>query len=472
MRKCVFFILFFSITNIGLSQFSQYKSNPFSNTLLLGLSGGLSQSETDYNNNDIGFCYFGGSEYYFSTGSDIFLGLKLEMGYINISGSSNQKSYNTDIIILGPSVSLNYQLSKKFYPYLGLGLQNLWYDNFSSLDFNTELGLQYLVSRFFAINGNIAFNFISTDKLDGLEISGSNNDFVSTFSIGISYAVDLTFKDDIDNDGILNEDDNCPEQGEDFDGFQDDDGCPEFDNDKDGIVDLKDKCVDEAEDFDGFQDDDGCPEPDNDNDGVMDFEDNCPDLKEDFDNFNDLDGCPDLDNDNDGIVDINDQCPDKPETFNNFEDMDGCPDEIPKTEIVEEIIPDIDKTVKKITPEKKIRIAIPNEFFLEGDRIFENNSATIKPSANKSLNSIADQMKNNLDFTWRIEGHSDNSGTQRQLKALTTKRANAVKNYFISKGLSPSLFQTIGLGDEVPIAPNSTIQGKLKNRRVLIKRVK
>jgi outer membrane protein OmpA-like peptidoglycan-associated protein len=383
-----------------------------------------------------------------------------------------RQEFNSDIIFFGPSATLNYKLSENVYPYLGMGIQNLWYKDFTSLNLIPEFGIRLLISKYFAIHGNLTMNFATEDNLDNLPIDKSNNDFFTTLSIGISYAVDLTIKNDIDEDGILNSNDECPEQKEDFDGFEDEDGCPEFDNDGDGIVDTKDNCINESEDFDGFEDDDGCPDLDNDGDGIMDIEDNCPDLKEDMDNFNDLDGCPDLDNDNDGLVDENDECPDHPETFNNYQDFDGCPDELPETSISAEEKQDVPIVEDNIIPEKKLRIAIPNEFLLEGDKLFENGSASIKQSAYKQLNSIADQMKNNIDFRWRIEGHLDNSGNFQELKILSTRRANAVKNYLVSKGLPAQLFQTIGLGDEVPIAPNSTIQGKLKNRRIIIKRIR
>nr|MCU0609280.1 right-handed parallel beta-helix repeat-containing protein [Chitinispirillaceae bacterium] len=68
---------------------------------------------------------------------------------------------------------------------------------------------------------------------------------------------------DSDNDGVPDDADQCVSLPEDRDGFQDDDGCPDFDNDADGIYDAQDKCPDAAEDRDGFQDDDGCPDPDN-----------------------------------------------------------------------------------------------------------------------------------------------------------------------------------------------------------------
>ena len=112
----------------------------------------------------------------------------------------------------------------------------------------------------------------------------------------ISESEMLLLGKDADKDGVLGEDDQCPSIEEDRDGFQDDDGCPDFDNDRDGIYDSQDKCPDQAEDFD---------------------------------NFEDKDGCPDLDNDKDGFPDSSDVCPNNPETKNGYKDDDGCPDEIP-----------------------------------------------------------------------------------------------------------------------------------------------
>ena len=101
------------------------------------------------------------------------------------------------------------------------------------------------------------------------------------------------------------------------------------DHDQDGVPNKKDACPDEAEDFDGFEDDDGCPDNDNDQDGIADRDDLAPDLPEDFDGFEDGDGRPDLDNDGDGIPDERDQCPNEPEDFDGDRDLDGCPDTAP-----------------------------------------------------------------------------------------------------------------------------------------------
>ncbi|MBM4320905.1 MAG: thrombospondin, partial [Deltaproteobacteria bacterium] len=131
---------------------------------------------------------------------------------------------------------------------------------------------------------------------------------------------------DRDRDGVLDEQDQCPNRVEDLDGFEDDDGCPDEDNDKDGVPDTEDRCPLEAEDVDGFQDGDGCPDEDNDGDGISDLDDGCPDRPEDVDGFQDDDGCPDEDNDGDGIPDPQDLCPFEPEDRDGFQDDDGCPD--------------------------------------------------------------------------------------------------------------------------------------------------
>jgi hypothetical protein len=98
---------------------------------------------------------------------------------------------------------------------------------------------------------------------------------------------------DSDNDGIPDDVDQCPDVPEDKDGFQDEDGCPDFDNDNDGIFDAQDQCPNEPEDFDGFEDSDGCPDFDNDRDGIPDKLDKCPNTPEDIDGYQDDDGCPD-----------------------------------------------------------------------------------------------------------------------------------------------------------------------------------
>jgi OOP family OmpA-OmpF porin len=153
---------------------------------------------------------------------------------------------------------------------------------------------------------------------------GANPDFRAFISIVFEPNIG-----DRDGDGIKDDVDQCPDDPEDYDQFEDEDGCPEPDNDRDGILDEDDKCPNIPEDKDGFEDEDGCPEGnknDRDGDGILDDVDKCPDDPEDFDQFQDEDGCPDPDNDQDGILDVDDLCPNDPEDKDGFEDEDGCPD--------------------------------------------------------------------------------------------------------------------------------------------------
>ncbi len=139
------------------------------------------------------------------------------------------------------------------------------------------------------------------------------------FAAGFKYV--WGFDGDNDRDGILNSRDRCDDLAEDFDGFQDEDGCPDYDNDGDGIPDTLDRCPRTREDMDGFEDEDGCPDWDNDGDGIVDSLDQCVMNPEDRDGFEDQDGCPEYDNDGDGIPDSLDQCPNEPGPGSNH----GCP---------------------------------------------------------------------------------------------------------------------------------------------------
>ncbi|HEY4157421.1 MAG TPA: thrombospondin type 3 repeat-containing protein [Polyangiaceae bacterium] len=131
---------------------------------------------------------------------------------------------------------------------------------------------------------------------------------------------------DMDHDGVPDDQDQCPELAEDRDGFEDSDGCPDFDNDDDGVGDADDKCPHEKEDSDGFQDADGCPDPDNDRDGIPDEKDACPNEAGPASTDPKQNGCPFRDRDGDGIPDRADKCPAAPEDKDGFQDADGCPD--------------------------------------------------------------------------------------------------------------------------------------------------
>ncbi len=131
---------------------------------------------------------------------------------------------------------------------------------------------------------------------------------------------------DLDEDGVRDEQDLCPDIKEDRDNYDDHDGCPDWDNDGDLVPDQTDRCEGEKEDEDGFEDDDGCFDPDNDGDAIPDVADHCPMVPGIPSEDPTQRGCPDRDPDRDKVEGEADQCPDVPEDADGFEDDDGCPD--------------------------------------------------------------------------------------------------------------------------------------------------
>jgi OmpA-OmpF porin, OOP family len=268
---------------------------------------------------------------------------------------------------------------------------------------------------------------------------------------------------DNDKDGIPDVDDKCPNVPENFNGFQDKDGCPDNidgDRDGDGIPDSKDKCPDLPEDKDHFEDKDGCPDPDNDGDGVNDKGDKCPGydsdkrdnfikVKEDKDGFEDEDGCPDPDNDKDGILDKDDKCPNEPESFNQYKDEDGCPDKSPIT----------------IT---KDRVLIMEKIY------FETNKAKIRSISFPILNTVAKTLIAHKELKIiEIQGHTDERGSNRHNLRLSQRRANSVRNYLINKGLGADRLTSRGYGEDQPKCRQHNRACWSKNRRsefVILKR--
>jgi OOP family OmpA-OmpF porin len=278
---------------------------------------------------------------------------------------------------------------------------------------------------------------------------------------------------DKDGDGYDDAVDKCPENPEDFDSFEDDNGCPDEDNDGDKVLDAAqlvdgqwvsdDKkgeldCRNEAEDVDQFEDEDGCPDPDNDGDAILDGPDECDNDPEDVDNFKDEDGCPEADNDEDKLCDpwvagssqaekyqdqckSTDKCPDQPEDYDGDQDDDGCPD----------LKAQFDGCSVKIK-----------------DKVFfKFNKWDIDPRSFELLDDVAtvmNQVPEELHF--RIEGHTDSKGSNKSNKKLSQRRADSVRTYLIGKGVSPVRLEGVGFGEERPIDSNRTAEGRAANRRV------
>ncbi len=373
---------------------------------------------------------------------------------------------------------------------------------------------------------------------------------------------------DKDGDGIADSVDGCPEQAEDFDDFEDTDGCPDPDNDNDKVLDPLDKCPLDPEDPDLFEDEDGCPDPDNDGDQVLDTKDRCPNTPgpkenggcptedtdgdgindstdtcptkpEDFDGDRDEDGCPDVDTDNDGLEDDIDKCPTEPEDVDTFEDEDGCPDpdndqdgildtkdgcpleagplesrgcpdkdgdkisdkddRCPEEPGIDQlatnparhgcplvdtdgdgIFDEDDKCPNEVgvaQPDNPDRHGCPKKYKLiviKRDRIeikqkvqFATAKAKIMRASFGLLAEVADAIKSSNVQKVRIEGHTDSRGSDSYNQKLSQRRADAVRDHLIEEeGVDSSILESVGFGEEKPIASNRTRRGREQNRRV------
>jgi outer membrane protein OmpA-like peptidoglycan-associated protein len=251
---------------------------------------------------------------------------------------------------------------------------------------------------------------------------------------------------DNDQDGIRDGDDQCPLTPEDRDGGADVDGCPDRDNndrDGDGILDNVDRCPDEPEDRDNFEDTDGCPDPDNDRDGILDRVDLCPNDPEDRDNFEDDNGCPDPDNDHDRIPDVRDRCPNDPETYNAHEDEDGCPDQ-----------------GVAVLEENTIRILQAINF--------ETDSAQIRPESMPIIEAVAATLRANDQIQLlQVQGHADERGDDNHNLQLTRDRAASVVAALTQRGVGAERLHAAGYGERCPVNAGRGAVAWAANRRVV-----
>ena len=317
-------------------------------------------------------------------------------------------------------------------------------------------------------------SFLSIGAGRGLmPAKGSNPDFRAF--IGIVFEPNIG---DRDGDGLKDDVDKCPDEPEDFDGFEDEDGCPEPDNDRDGILDEDDKCPLIPEDKDGFQDEDGCPDGDsNDRDGdkILDNVDTCPDDPEDYDQFEDEDGCPDLDNDGDKILDVDDLCPNDPEDYDQFEDEDGCPElDNDKDRILDkdDKCPNEPETYNNFEDENGCPDRHGAELTTSGiitlEPIeFQYNKAVILKSSYYILDAVVATMNGNPDIALiEVQGHTDERGNDAYNLDLSERRAAAVMEYLTSHGVDVKRLQAEGYGETQPKDRRSNEKAWALNRRV------
>jgi outer membrane protein OmpA-like peptidoglycan-associated protein len=100
--------------------------------------------------------------------------------------------------------------------------------------------------------------------------------------------------------------------------------------------------------------------------------------------------------------------------------------------------------------------------------LFEFNSSQLLTVSFPELDKLSEILLANPGYKIEIRGHTDNVGTSQYNKTLSIKRAGAVYDYLISKGIDKSRMKYRGFGDRVPVADNETEEGRRLNRRVEI----
>lgn len=167
------------------------------------------------------------------------------------------------------------------------------------------------------------------------------------------------------------------------------------------------------------------PPMDSDHDGVTDDLDKCPNTPAGA--RVDATGC-ELDSDHDGVVDRLDKCPNTP--AGTKVDAVGC----------------------GITMRLEVN--------------FDTNSAHIKPESDTELDNFVQFMKDVPTARGTLEGHTDSVGSDAYNLKLSQRRADAVKEYVVGKGVDGSRIAAKGYGESKPIADNKTEAGRAENRRV------
>jgi OOP family OmpA-OmpF porin len=255
---------------------------------------------------------------------------------------------------------------------------------------------------------------------------------------------------DSDGDGVADTMDKCPNTPK--GAMVDAKGCA-LDSDGDGVADHMDKCPDTPKG--ATVDAKGCP-LDSDGDGVADTMDKCPNTPKGV--AVDAKGCA-LDSDGDGVADDMDKCPNTPKGATV--DAKGCPLDSDGDGVYDYL----DKCPN--TP-KGAPVDARGCWVLKGVK-FDTAKWDIKPEGYGVINEAVDTLKTNPSLKLEVQGHTDNRGAAGYNQDLSEKRAKAVMNYMLEKGIANARLTFVGYGFSKPATSNATAEGRALNRRVELK---
>jgi len=352
---------------------------------------------------------------------------------------------------------------------------------------------------------------IGFGKMLGLRIDGTYDMFGNggalgdeTGSIvganaGLNFFFGSSGPKDQDKDGVLDEADACPGTpgGERVDAR----GCPiPKDADSDGVIDANDTCAGTpaGEKVDAK----GCPLPkDADADGIADPTDRCPNTA--AGTTVDANGCP-VDADGDGVTDSADRCAGTP--AGSPVDANGCPRDADGDTVADNVdrcpgtpagtavdasgcpLPDTDGDkindrddkcpgtptgveVDQTGCQRLFDAGAGKTTMVLSGVTFRSGSAVVSPASAAVLTRVAEALIANPTVKVEVQGHTDNSGARAGNLRISQQRADAVRQYLISRGVDGSRITAKGYGPDQPLVPNTTPANRTQNRRVELKQM-
>lgn len=402
-----------------------------------------------------------------------FLGVE---GTFNFNPTMTRQLSGDDVDVSGFSADLVVNLvpeGSAVVPYLTGGWANTRYDfkqgggSATTLDgFDFGGGLKFRLYE--GSTSRVSFRMDVRDVLarNAEDVGSSASNLHNIFaSGGISLAFGPGEDRDTDGDGVLDDLDACPDTP--LGATVDARGCP-LDGDEDGIYDGLDRCPGTVPG--STVDASGCA-VDGDGDGIADGLDQCPDTP--VGARVDKDGCP-IDADGDGVPDGIDECPHTP--VGALVDAQGCAldgdgdgipdgiDECPNSPAGSQVDP------------RGCPLSAQEKAFLDtgtlslNDVNFASNSATLEPESYEALNRVGGMLEKWSDLEIEIGGHTDSQGAAEYNQKLSRERAQAVLDYLLENfAINSRQFSVRGYGEALPVADNSTAEGRRANRRVEFK---
>lgn len=268
---------------------------------------------------------------------------------------------------------------------------------------------------------------------------------------------------DADRDGVYDNADRCPNTPAGTPVTAD--GCPR-DSDGDGVTDNNDRCANTPAGTPVTAD--GCPR-DSDGDGVSDNNDRCPNTP--AGTAVTAEGCP-RDTDGDGVLDANDRCANTP--AGTRVDANGCP--IP-VDADGDGVRDTDDRCPNTPAGTRVDARGCQLVFEEGQRnivlqgvTFETGRAVLTAESQTILDRVAESLVASPEVNVEVQGHTDNTGSLATNNRISQSRADAVRQYLISKGVAANRLTARGYGPSQPKVPNTTAAGRAENRRVELRR--